>query len=429
MAGDSEDGPQPPPFFRARSRPLEIQRLVDRRLSVVEPLLATARESGQAQILHAEAWNIEEIPGPNVTDKETILTFAKMTLDAYTLKPFTGEWQDVKGGFNYSQSFGWEGDGLRGHIYADKDNSTVVIGLKGTSAGRCPVRTTRSFVDIAIAVFDGSGTTTNDKVNDNLFFSCCCAQQGRFLWKQVCDCRTNTFTCNQTCLVEALRDENRYYRAAINLYGNVTEIYPDSNVWLSGHSLGGAVSSLLGMTFGLPTITFEAPGDALPAARLGLPTPPGSTPGAPQTRNYTGTYHFGHTADPVYMGTCGGATASCTIAGYAFESVCHTGFRCVYDTVADKGWRVGITTHKIINVISDVLEPYPTVPSCDRDTECYDCFDWKFFESNSSAPTTTSMASQISSTSTVQTRTSVCKTPGWWGMCICQLRGLLFARS
>lgn len=148
MAGDHEDSPQPPPFFRARSRPLEIQRLVDRRLSVVEPLLATARESGQAQILHAEAWNIEEIPGPNVTDKETILTFAKMTLDAYTLKPFAGEWQDVKGGFNYSQSFGWEGDGLRGHIYADKDNSTVVIGLKGTSAGRYPVRTTRSCADI-----------------------------------------------------------------------------------------------------------------------------------------------------------------------------------------------------------------------------------------------------------------------------------------
>lgn len=143
--GDNEDGPQQPPVFRARSRPLEIQRLVDRRIPVVERLLATARESGQAQVRHAEAWNIEEIPGPNVTDKETILTFAKMTLDAYTLKPFTGEWQDVKGGFNYSQSFGWEGDGLRGHIYADKDNSTVVIGLKGTSAGRYQALNTRSF--------------------------------------------------------------------------------------------------------------------------------------------------------------------------------------------------------------------------------------------------------------------------------------------
>lgn len=148
IARDHDDGPQAPPFFRARSRPLEIQRLVDRRLSAVETLLATARESGQAQILDAEAWNIEEIPGPNVTDKETILTFAKMTLDAYTLTPFTGEWQDVKGGFNYSQSFGWERDGLRGHIYADKDNSTIVIGLKGTSEGTCLARTTQSFANM-----------------------------------------------------------------------------------------------------------------------------------------------------------------------------------------------------------------------------------------------------------------------------------------
>lgn len=121
------------------------------------------------------------------------------------------------------------------------------------------------------------------------------------MWRQVCSCKTNTFTCNQTCVVEALKDENRYYRAAIDLYGNVTEIYPDSDVWLAGHSLGGSVSSLLGMTFGLPTVTFEAPGDALAAARLGLPAPPGSNAGAPQTREYSGAYHFGHTADPVYM--------------------------------------------------------------------------------------------------------------------------------
>ncbi len=224
--------------------------------------------------------------------------------------------------------------------------------------------------------------------------------------------------------------ENRYYRAAINLYGNVTELYPNSNVWLAGHSLGGAVSSLLGLTFGLPAITFEAPGDALPAARLGIPAPPASIPGADQTRQYLGTYHFGHTADPVYMGTCGGVTATCTIAGYAFESVCHTGFRCVYDTVQDKGWRVGIRSHQIINVISDVLEPYDTVPSCERDTECFDCSNWKFFESNGSISTTTkTTSSQSSSTSLSLTRTSVCKTPGWWGMFPSQSRNFVSIHS
>lgn len=124
------------PSFHARSRPELIQRLVDRRVSAVEPLLAAARQRGQAESLDINAWAVEETLGPNVTDKETILSLAKMTLDAYTQEPFTGEWQDVKGGFNYSQSFGWESDGLRGHIYADKHNSTIIIGLKGTSAGK-----------------------------------------------------------------------------------------------------------------------------------------------------------------------------------------------------------------------------------------------------------------------------------------------------
>lgn len=133
--GDNGEDRQPAPTFHVRSRSQHIQRLVDRRLPAVESLLAAARQRGYANSLDANAWTVEEVSGPNVTDKETILSFAKMTLDAYYLDPFVEGWQDVKGGFNYSQSFGWESNGLRGHIYADKDNSTIVIGLKGTSAG------------------------------------------------------------------------------------------------------------------------------------------------------------------------------------------------------------------------------------------------------------------------------------------------------
>jgi lipase ATG15 len=134
-SGKSKDS-QFVPSFPARSRPERIQRLVDRRMSAIEPQIAAARELGQAQILDTNAWSLDEIAGPNITDKETVLSLAKMTLDAYTLEPFSGEWKDVKGGFNYSQSFGWEGDGLRGHIFADTDNSTIVIAIKGTSAGK-----------------------------------------------------------------------------------------------------------------------------------------------------------------------------------------------------------------------------------------------------------------------------------------------------
>ena len=231
------------------------------------------------------------------------------------------------------------------------------------------------------------------------------------MWKKVCDCQTSTYTCNSTCLVQNLREKSHYYYAAMDLYHNVTERYPNADVWMSGHSLGGVVSSLVGLTFGLPTLTFEAFPEALAAGRLGLPTPPGYHIGSHQKRKYTGAYHFGHTADPIFMGTCNAASSFCTIGGYAFQSQCHTGKTCTYDTVGDLGWRVGIGTHTIGSVIRDVLTKYDSVPACEEDVECVDCYNWKFFESNGTETTTSS-----SSTSTsTRTRTATCATPGWWG--------------
>lgn len=58
-----------------------------------------------------------------------------------------------------------------------------------------------------------------------------------------------------------------------NLYNNLSYIYPESNIWIIGHSLGGALASLLGATFGAPVVTFEAPGAKMAAARLHLPSP------------------------------------------------------------------------------------------------------------------------------------------------------------
>ena len=383
------------PRLTASSSPLTIQRLADRRVPVVQEHLA-ASQSGAPSVLSPLDWVMDTLPGPNITDKATVLTLAKMTANDYIEEPGTEDWQTIGGNFNYSSSFGWQSNGLRGHIYADKTNRTVIVSLKGTSP----------------ALFDGAGTTTRDKENDNLFFSCCCGQGGSYLWRQVCDCQTKTYTANLTCINESMNDENRYYKSAIDLYSNVTELYPDANIWLTGHSLGGAMTSLLGLTFGLPVVTFEAIPDALPAARLGLPIPPGYDPRFPQTRQHTGSFHFGHTADPIYMGTCNGINSICTWGGYALESACHTGQMCTYDTVADKGWRVGLGTHKIKSVISDVLEVYDDVPPCVPEEECYDCVLWKFFHSNGSEITTTTTTTTPSPTFT---RTSTCKTPGWWG--------------
>ncbi|KAI9699545.1 MAG: putative lipase atg15 [Bogoriella megaspora] len=375
---------QPVPELRVRSRPLQIQRLKHRSHSDIDTILDYGREHGAPMPLGSSAWTIDEIEGPNATDKESVLTFAKMTQDAYVEDPNDPEWFDVGPNFNYTEHFGWESDGLRGHVFADTTNRTVVISLKGTS------------------VFDGTETTTNDKINDNLFFGCCCGQGGSYLWKKVCDCQTTTYTCNSTCLVQALRHKNRYYYAAQDLYRNVTEIYPDANIWIAGHSLGGSTGSLLALTVGLPVITFEAPGDALPASRLGLPAPPEYHVGSHQTRDYTGGYHFGHTADPIFMGTCNTATSVCTLAGY--------------DTVGDFGWRVGAGYHSIKRVITDVIDKYEQPANCTQDIGCADCFNWKYFESNGTETTTSSSSTSTStSSSSTRTRTQTCKTPGWWG--------------
>ncbi|KAF3482001.1 uncharacterized protein GIQ15_04760 [Arthroderma uncinatum] len=394
---ESEDGEriELPKTFHASGQPVRIRRLTDRRPEIMEGRLHAARNPGLASFMPPAEWTIDEVPGPDVSDRLTILNLAKMTANAYIQKPGSAEWMSLgHAPWKHSNRFGWENDGLRGHIYADKGNDTIIIALKGTSA----------------ALFDGEETTTNDKINDNLFFSCCCGQGGQYFWRQVCDCYTSTFTCNITCVASSLRSENRYYRAALDLFANVTELYPTSNIWLAGHSLGGAVSSMLGRTYGLPAVTFEAVPEALPISRLGLPVPPGGDPFAPETE-YTGSFHFGHTADPVYMGSCNGATSICTLGGYAMESACFTGKRCVYDTVQDLGWRVAIGTHRIVSVINDVLKKYDTVPTCKPDKACVDCPNWKFFRSNGTERTTT----RTTSTTSTATRTSTCETPGWWG--------------
>ena len=120
----------------AHSKLIDIQRLSNRRIETIQPMLSEARWSGQPALLPPSAWTVDPVLGPDVTDKETVISMALMSANAYDQTRGTGEWEDVGHGFNYNDSFGWEGDSLRGHIFADQDNSTVVIALKGTSPGK-----------------------------------------------------------------------------------------------------------------------------------------------------------------------------------------------------------------------------------------------------------------------------------------------------
>ena len=134
----------------------------------------------------------------------------------------------------------------------------------------------------------------------------------------------------------------------------MTTLYPSSDVWLVGHSLGGALASLLGSTFGLPSVAFESPGERLAATHLHLPLPP-SLSGNPASAPVPVT-HVYHNADPIPQGACTGISSPCTHAGYALETRCHLGKSIVYDTVSRFNWNADVRRHPIKEVILTVLE-------------------------------------------------------------------------
>ena len=168
--------------------------------------------------------------------------------------------------------------------------------------------------------------------------------------------------------------QDRYYLAALDIYKNVTAIYPpdETDIWVTGHSLGGALASLLGRTFGLPAVAFEAPGEMLATKRLHLPQPPGLP------KYLENIWHFGNTGDPLFLGVCNGVSSTCNAAGYAMETACHTGKQCVYDVVTDLGWSVSLLNHRIHTVIDDIILKYNTTAECFDQPPCRDCFNWRF---------------------------------------------------
>lgn len=66
------------------------------------------------------------------------------------------------------------------------------------------------------------------------------------------------------------------------------------------------------------------------------------------------------------------------------ESKCHLGVTCLFDSVDKLKWKVDVRTHRIKNVIEDVLEKWQnenwTIPAYEPEIDCVDCGNWNYFE-------------------------------------------------
>ncbi|GJE90754.1 alpha/beta-hydrolase [Phanerochaete sordida] len=355
--------------FSLRARPTTVYR--PRNPDVLQHARWRSRHLQESEPVE---WEPADILGPDVEDRHTLAQLARMSANAYA-QIGQSNWFDIDPIWNTSFPFGWEdaADGFRGHVFLSPDNSTVVLSIKGTTLN--------------------GPTSKKDKYNDNLLFSCCCARVDfSWIFSQVCDCYSNHWRCDDTCLSEALIEDSLFYNVGVNLINNLTAMYPTSTIWLAGHSLGGALASLLGSTFGLPAVAFEAPGERLAAQRLHLPLPPsdplsrGAQPAVPVTHVY-------HNADPIPQGACTGIGSPCASAGYALETHCHLGRSIVFDTVHKFGWRVDVRKHPIREVILNVLEKeldigdgweiggdgqMREVPIARYEEDCVDCYKWEF---------------------------------------------------
>lgn len=359
--------PSETPSVSLKARPVTVYR----------PKSLDAHERARLRSLHhAETepieWEEAVVSGPDIEDRHTLSQLARMTANAYQL-PGHKNWYNLDSSWNVNASFpfGWDNDedGFRGHVFASEDNSTIVLSIKGTTLQ--------------------GPTSKKDKLNDNLLFSCCCARVD-FSWvfSTVCDCYSWSALhqrCDDTCLSAALTRDSLFYSTGVNLVKDLIFLYPFADIWLVGHSLGGSLASLLGSTFGLPAVAFEAPGERMAANRLHLPLPPpiGNSPLPPVPIT-----HVYHNADPIPQGTCTGIASACAQAGYAIETRCHLGKTIVYDTVQKLGWHVDVRKHVIKQVILEVLDLEDgwldedghlwDVPVAREEADCVDCFKWEF---------------------------------------------------
>lgn len=285
---------------------------------------------------------------------DTIKNMMLMSYNAY-IEPNDSKWERVD--YNLTSDISVDPNDIRGYLFSDESKTHNIVAIKGTSI---------SFLPMFLSIFNS--TVPNDKFNDNLFFSCCFYKESK-LFNEYCQDDSSKYDCKKSCYKESLDIEKNYITMLPTIIENIKkEIdFENSNVYFTGHSLGGFLSVLLGLQYNKQVITFDSPGGKHYLDLLGV--------------NYNNKdnkiYHFGHNADSIMHGHCG---SLCWTWGYNVETKCRIGHSCIYDSKGKLGLSDSIRTHQLSYLIKSILPHWEDdLPTCVYHEECEEnCKKWNY---------------------------------------------------
>lgn len=256
-------------------------------------------------------------------------------------------------------------DTVRAYVFSNEDDSINIVAFKGTS----------------LHLSHGNDMIGhNDKLNDNTFFSCCYYKEVKNL---ECDLTnkykkhekkyddTKEYICNKECYKKSLENQYNYYNISKNIVDTwIKTIKSDATVIFTGHSLGGTLATMVGITFDKHVITFESPGEKHYIDLIDLKY---------NKTNIDKIYHYGHNADIIFTGKCNGKSSLCNLGGYIIKTKCHIGNVCEYDAINKLNIKESIFTHKIEYVIDNIITKWNnTLPECSINDNCIDCNEWNY---------------------------------------------------